>query len=84
MGNCYCTGECRKVGGRCPNQDYFPTPLNSMGNMGWVCPKCNKVHAPYIPGCNCHSSLTYETKTMSASAQSDNRPSAPERIYKEE
>ncbi len=21
--------------------------------MGWVCPRCQKVHAPYVPGCEC-------------------------------
>jgi len=21
---------------------------------GWQCPVCKKVHAPFVPGCNCH------------------------------
>lgn len=29
---------------------------------GWVCPKCNKVHAPWVAGCNCHE-LNYGTIT---------------------
>ena len=22
-------------------------------NMGWICPRCNKVNAPFITNCNC-------------------------------
>lgn len=21
---------------------------------GWICPRCQKVHAPWVPGCDCH------------------------------
>lgn len=21
---------------------------------GWLCPKCQKVHAPWVPSCTCH------------------------------
>ena len=24
-----------------------------MSNSGWVCPRCKKVHAPFVPSCNC-------------------------------
>jgi hypothetical protein len=22
-------------------------------NQGWVCPRCGKVHAPFVRGCDC-------------------------------
>lgn len=24
-----------------------------MSNMGWICPRCDKVHAPHVSGCDC-------------------------------
>ena len=24
-----------------------------MSNTGWICPRCQKVHAPFVPGCDC-------------------------------
>jgi len=24
-----------------------------MSNMGWICPRCNKVHAPDVKWCRC-------------------------------
>lgn len=24
-----------------------------MGNEGWVCPRCGKVNAPWMPQCSC-------------------------------
>lgn len=29
-------------------------PITQQANYGWVCPKCNKVNAPFMPECNCH------------------------------
>lgn len=29
---------------------WVPTPVN---NMGWICPKCGSVHAPWVAGCFC-------------------------------
>ena len=23
-------------------------------NTGWICPRCQAVHAPHIPACHCH------------------------------
>ena len=25
-----------------------------MNNEGWICPKCGKVHAPWVPECDCY------------------------------
>lgn len=24
-----------------------------MNNFGWICPRCNKVHAPFVQSCSC-------------------------------
>lgn len=24
-----------------------------MADTGWICPKCGKVHAPWVPSCEC-------------------------------
>lgn len=24
-----------------------------MAQEGWICPKCGKVHAPWVPSCEC-------------------------------
>jgi hypothetical protein len=24
-----------------------------MSNTGWICPRCQKVHAPFVQSCNC-------------------------------
>jgi hypothetical protein len=24
-------------------------------SYGWICPVCNKVHAPGVPNCDCHN-----------------------------
>lgn len=35
-----------------------------MGNTGWICPKCGKVHAPWVPSCECNNtSLQYGINT---------------------
>ena len=35
-----------------------------MGNNGWICPKCGKVHAPWVPSCECNNSpIQYGTGT---------------------
>lgn len=26
-------------------------------NKGWECPRCQKVHAPWVDGCDCNSGL---------------------------
>lgn len=28
-----------------------------MSNTGWVCPRCSKVHAPFVQSCNCSPGL---------------------------
>ena len=35
-----------------------------MGNSGWICPKCGKVHAPWVPSCECNNtSIQYGMNT---------------------
>ncbi len=28
-----------------------------MSNTGWICPRCAKVHAPFVPECKCAPGL---------------------------
>jgi hypothetical protein len=47
--------------GPCPchrNPYQWPTPAPIPqwpvpAQMGWTCPRCGKVHAPFVPGCDC-------------------------------
>lgn len=67
MSVCACTGECKRTG-RCPNTQFYGSFSYAPQNLGWTCPKCNKVHAPFIPGCNCHITKTiYGPLTSEAS-----------------
>ena len=29
--------------------------------QGWQCPICGKVHAPWVPGCDCHKRTSVAT-----------------------
>lgn len=29
--------------------------LEINAQQGWICPKCGKVHAPWVPSCECSS-----------------------------
>jgi len=31
---------------------YVPQSKSAL-QQGWICPRCEKVHAPQIPGCDC-------------------------------
>jgi len=31
----------------------FPYPPIKRPQTGWICPKCGRVNAPWIPSCNC-------------------------------
>lgn len=33
------------------NYYYSPYPLYAQPQQGWVCPKCGRVHAPFITMC---------------------------------
>ena len=65
MGHCVCgwggPGPCP-----CPNNPEYvrqqmaqPTqpmrmPAYGTPDLGWQCPVCRKVHAPFMPSCDCH------------------------------
>ncbi len=38
----------------CPRNKPFGAILQPMGQSGWRCPSCGKVHAPFVTGCDCH------------------------------
>lgn len=31
----------------------IPSSSPSQPQIGWVCPKCGRVHAPWVSGCEC-------------------------------
>ena len=33
-------------------------PAYGTPDLGWQCPVCKRVHAPFVPGCNCHERPT--------------------------
>jgi hypothetical protein len=32
---------------------YWAPYIQPNDNYGWICPKCNTVHAPWVSQCNC-------------------------------
>ena len=46
-----------------------------MGQKGWICPKCGKVHAPWVPSCEC--SNKNETLTLSTTGTNVNITKEP-------
>ena len=39
-------------------------PTNPPGSMGWVCPKCGSVYAPWVATCfNCKQVVKYSVTT---------------------
>lgn len=44
-----------------------------MAQEGWICPKCGKVHAPWVPSCEC-SNNTITISTNNTSVDVTNSP----------
>lgn len=36
------------------SQGYFPYQPQNWPNYGWTCPRCGKVHAPWVSVCGCN------------------------------
>lgn len=57
-GNKYCplfelTG-CRMTGNiKCGMNETSPEISPKGSIQGWECPRCRKIHSPYIPSCDC-------------------------------
>lgn len=32
-------------------------------NTGWICPVCGRVHAPWVPSCECKGQIKYNINT---------------------
>jgi len=45
-------------------------------NYGWICPRCQKVHAPWVASCSCSS---ISSLTPRATNQFEDYPSEPYR-----
>jgi len=64
MPGCFCTGQC-KLTGHCGNVlygnpftvFYYPTTERPLVH-GWICPKCNKIHSPFVLTCDCAAQVT--------------------------
>lgn len=59
------TGDCGTKGlcNECINKSYY-SPVK---NLGWECPKCGRVYAPFIGECNnCNQVKIYTNSTTTA------------------
>lgn len=56
------------VAGRCPSclDALLQYKGVSIGN-GWECPRCHKIHAPFISGCDCPVPYIIKTATNTQS-----------------
>ena len=43
---------------RPPTNNIYGEPYLGWGQMGWICPKCGKVLAPWRAECDCHKNTT--------------------------
>ena len=48
-----CMNACAKCGGDTRAHDLGCENDPIEGPMGWECPRCSKVHAPWVAGCDC-------------------------------
>ena len=39
--------------------------------QGWECPKCKKVYAPWMPSCNCNTTVTSSNTTSNFTVSVD-------------
>ena len=46
---------------RPPTNNIYGEPYLGWGQMGWICPKCGKVLAPWRAECDCHKKTTTTT-----------------------
>jgi hypothetical protein len=51
---------CPRTGAYCaqctsPCSPHQPQGYYTPPNTGWICPRCNVVHAPWVTQCHCHS-----------------------------
>jgi len=55
------------VGGICFSCKNKPEDkVNYGGNLGWTCPRCLTVHAPFVRGCGCDTpTITSSSYTFS-------------------
>jgi hypothetical protein len=37
----------------CPYRHTSPQPATPYINYGWMCPRCNRVHGPFVRQCDC-------------------------------
>ncbi len=68
------------------DENYMDLPDKKLKNIvlsektsypfGWICPRCQTVHSPFVISCNCPPNKTY---TFSGVGASDNIP-VPRRI----
>ena len=61
----------------------YGEPYLGWGQMGWICPKCGKVLAPWKAECDCHERNTVTTDKSNITDKSDiNSISTGTYIYK--
>jgi hypothetical protein len=56
---CACDGSCKRDDLPPLTWGRFTFPL--MAQQGWVCPRCQKVNAPWMPSCSCLPTLSEPT-----------------------
>lgn len=48
--------------------DYYDPNYNGIMNEGWICPRCGRVNAPWMPNCTCDKIKITYTRDTSATA----------------
>lgn len=61
--SCFCDGSCM-VTGKCHKQ-ITPSPVYKPVDYGWICPRCDRVNAPYVSKCPCRGFNSWYTDPTS-------------------
>ena len=41
---------------------------------GWICPRCNRVNAPFMPYCDCYKNISIANKASATRAWNTRTP----------
>jgi len=83
MTQIYCISCVNKLGegsvnGKCADcvaiSKAYTWKLDDAAPMGWMCPRCGAVHAPFVAHCDCHPGHIDAISTSEVKGTTDDEP----------